>query len=182
MALLYGKAGIGKSVVMHDLLTELQTNKDYLVWGLKSDQVEFVSAEDLGRRMCLAQPLEIVVKEMATKYKRVVLLVDQIDALSLSLSSNRAPLRSLLKLIEQIKNIKHVRVIISCRPYDLEYDPLLDRLQIKDKWELKEFAKEDVLRILKENNCDEFISDNLLQFLGNPLHLLLFLKINPHEQ
>lgn len=182
LALLYGKAGIGKSVVMHDLLTELQTNKDYLVWGLKSDQVEFVSAEDLGRRMYLAQPLEIVVKEMATKYKRVVLLVDQIDALSLSLSSNRAPLRSLLKLIEQIKNIKHVRVIISCRPYDLEYDPLLDRLQIKDKWELKEFAKEDVLRILKENNWDEFISDNLLQFLGNPLHLLLFLKINPHEQ
>jgi hypothetical protein len=37
---------------------------------------------------------------------------------------------SLLKLIGQIQNIPHVRVVISCRPYDLEYDPLLDNLRI----------------------------------------------------
>lgn len=182
IALLYGKAGIGKSVVMHDLLVALNSNPEYLVYGLKSDQVEFVDTNDLGRKIHLAQPIDVVIREMAQKHKRVVLLIDQIDALSLSLSSNRTPLRSLIKLIGQIKYIPHVRVVISCRPYDLEYDPLLDELRIKNKWELKEFTPNQVAQILKENNCQERLSDNLMLFLGNPLNLFLFLKVKPNEQ
>lgn len=181
LGLLYGKAGIGKSVVMHDLLEELQANKDYLVLGLKSDQVEFVDTEDLSRKIHLAQPIEEVIKMMAQKYHRVVLLIDQIDALSLSLSSNRTPLRSLLILISHIQLIPNVRVVISCRPYDLEYDPMLDDLRIKNRWELKEFSKEQVQKILNENNRNGRLWDNLLRFLGNPLHLYLFLKLASYE-
>ena len=170
LALLYGKAGIGKSVVMHDLLEELRTNKDYLVLGLKSDQIEFVDTDEISKNIHLAKPIEVVVSEMAQQYKRIILLIDQIDALSLSLSSNRTPLRSLLKLIGQVQYVSKVRVVISCRPYDLEYDPLLDSLRIKNKWELKEFTKEQVQNILNENKCKERMDDNLLRFLGNPLH------------
>ena len=182
IALLYGKAGIGKSIVMHDLLNELQGCQDYLVLGLKSDQIEFMDTEVLRQNIHLAKPIEVVIEEMTLKYKRVILLIDQIDALSLSLSSNRTPLRSLLKLIGQIQSIHKVRVVISCRPYDLEYDPLLDNLRIKNKWELKEFTKEQVSEILKENKCNESLNDNLLRFLGNPLHLYLFLKVKPNIQ
>ena len=89
IALLYGKAGIGKSIVMHDLLEKLQTIEDYQVLGLKSDQVEFVDTDDLARKIHLAQPIEQAVKELAQECKRVVLLIDQIDALSLSLSSSK---------------------------------------------------------------------------------------------
>lgn len=182
LALLYGKAGIGKSIVMHDLLEDLQSNQDFLVLGLKSDQIEFVDTEAFIQNIRLAKPIETVIEEMAQKYKRVILLIDQIDALSLSLSSNRTPLRSLLKLIGQIQHIPNVRVVISCRPYDLEYDPLLDNLRIKNKWELKEFTQKQVEGILIENNCKEQMNDNLLRFLGNPLHLYLFLKVKPEEQ
>lgn len=182
LGLLYGKAGIGKSVVMHDLLKALQDKKGYQVLGLKSDQVEFVDTDDLSHKLRLAQPVEKVIEEMARKYQRVILLIDQIDALSLSLSSNRTPLRSLLKLIGQIQYIPNVRVVISCRPYDLEYDPMLDNLRIKNKWELKELTKKQVLQSLKDNNCNERLSDNLLRFLGNPLHLYLFLKVKSYEK
>lgn len=182
LALLYGKAGIGKSVVMRDLLVKLQANPEYLVLGLKSDQIEFVDTNDLSQNLHLAKPLEVVVREMAQQYKRVVLLIDQIDALSLSLSSNRTPLRSLLKLISKVQIISNVRIVISCRPYDLEYDPLLDNLRNKQKWELKEFSKEQVLQVLADHHTKERLNDNLLRFLGNPLHLYLFLKIRPEEQ
>lgn len=182
LALLYGKAGIGKSIVMHDLLEELRKDKDYLVLGLKSDQVEFVDTDELSKNIHLAKPIEIVVREMARQYKRVILLIDQIDALSLSLSSNRTPLRSLLKLIGQIQYVPNVRVVISCRPYDLEYDPLLNNLHIINKWELKEFSKEQVQDILNKNNCKERMNNNLLRFFGNPLHLYLFLIVKPEEQ
>ena len=182
LALLYGKAGIGKSIVMHNLLEKLQLRDDYLVLGLKSDQIEFVDTDELSRKMHLARPIEVVVQEMAQKYKRVVLLIDQIDALSSSLSSNRTPLRSLLNLIKKIQYISNVRVVVSCRPYDLEYDPSLNKLRIKNRWELQEFTEEQVLRTLKDNQCNERLDDNLLRFLGNPLHLYLFLKVKPHEQ
>lgn len=181
LALVYGKAGIGKSVVMRDLLKELQANPEYLVLGLKSDQIEFVNTEDLAQQLHLAKPLDVVVKDSTQRYKRVILLIDQIDALSLSLSSNRTPLRSILKLIGQIQYNPNVRVVISCRPYDLEYDPSLENLRIKNKWEIKEFTKEQVLDILRKNNRNERMSDNLLRFLGNPLHLYLFLKLESYE-
>lgn len=182
LALLYGKAGIGKSIVMHDLLEKLQANQEYLVLGLKSDQIDFVDTEILRQNIHIVKPIEAVVEEMALKYKRVILLIDQIDALSLSLSSNRTPLRSLLKLINRIQSIHNIRVVISCRPYDLEYDPLLNNLRITNKWELKEFTKEQVVGILKKNGRSESLRENLLRFLGNPLHLYLFLKIKSDEQ
>ncbi|EGQ18165.1 NACHT domain-containing protein [Prevotella pallens] len=182
LGLLYGKAGIGKSIVMHELLKKLHTINDYLVLGLKSDQIEFLDTDELSKKIHLGNPLEIVLKEMAKKYKRVVVLIDQIDALSLSLSSNRTPLRSLLKMIHQIQGIPHIRVVISCRPYDLKYDPELEKERIKKQWELKELSKEQVQETLQANQCKERLSDNLLCFLGNPLNLYLFLKVRQYEQ
>lgn len=182
LALLYGTAGIGKSIVMHDLLERLQSVDEYLVLGLKSDQIEFRDTDELSHKMHLVQPIDVVVKEMAKKYKRVILLIDQIDALSLSLSSNRTPLRSLLKVVRQIQSVHNVRVVISCRPYDLDFDPLLDNLDINKKWELKELTKEQVLQTLERNRFTERFSGNLLRFLGNPLHLYLFIKVRSCEQ
>ena len=76
IALLYGKAGIGKSVVMRDLLVKLQANPECLVLGLKSDQIEFVDTNDLSQTLHLVKPLDVVVREMTQQYKRVVLLID----------------------------------------------------------------------------------------------------------
>jgi len=181
LALLYGKAGIGKSIVMHKLLAHLQGREDYLVLGIKSDLVEFTNMDDLRGKLYLPRPIEDVIREEASKRKRVVLLVDQIDALSLSLSANRTPLRSLLSLIRRLANIPHVRVVISCRPYDLEYDPELQNLKIKNRWELKELSEEQVLQTLRSNGHNESMDDRLISFLGNPLHLYLFLKVRPEE-
>lgn len=180
VALLYGSAGVGKSVVMHDILVEAEKNTDYVVLGLKSDQIEFADTEDLSKRMYLPKPIVSVVKDIAKEVKRVVILIDQIDALSLSLSSNRTPLRSICKLIQQVKEIPHVRVVISCRPYDLEYDPILNEMNISVKWELKKISGHKVMEILKEHGTEANLTEGLIEFLGNPLHLYLYLKVIPH--
>lgn len=182
VALLYGNAGIGKSVVMHDLFLKVRANQDYLVLGLKSDQIEFLDTDDLAKQMHLAKPLAKVVEEKTKEIKRVVILIDQIDALSLSLSSNRTPLRSLLKLIGQIRNIKGVRIVISCRPYDMEYDPDLDHLRITNKWELQKISNDEVKKVLKNNDLEPELGSKMLNFLGNPLHLVLYLKVIKHVE
>lgn len=177
VGVLYGKAGIGKSVVMHDLLEKLQGMKNWQVLGLKSDQIEFTDTDDLSKQLHLVKRLEDVIQSLSESHERVVLLIDQIDALSLSLSTNRTPLRSLLKLIQKVQRIENVRVVISCRPYDLEYDPTLELLRIKNKWELKEFAPDIVTSVLKDHGYEKSVGGDVVRFLGNPLHLHLFLKV-----
>ena len=131
VALLVGAPGSGKSVVMHDILQIMETRDDVYVLGLKSDQIGYETIENLARSNGISSRLEDVVNNLSREegVKRVILLVDQIDALSMSLSSNRAPLRSILRFIENIQINDKVRVVISCRPYDLEYDPYLEQLQ-----------------------------------------------------
>ena len=182
VALLYGSAGIGKSVVMHELLMKVRANEEFLVLGLKSDQIEFFDTNDLAKQMHLAKPLTKVVEEKAKEVKRVVILIDQIDALSLSLSSNRTPLRSLLKLIGQIRHIKGVRVVISCRPYDMEYDPDLNNLRVTNKWELKAISSDEVKNVLRVKNLNADLDAQMLEFLGVPLHLALYLKVIGHVE
>lgn len=177
VGILYGKAGIGKSVVMHDLLKKIQEVEDWKVLGLKSDIVEFADTDDLSKKLHLSSRIEDVIFDLSKVNKRVVLLVDQIDALSLSLSSNRTPLRSLLKLIQRIQCIQRVRVVVSCRPYDLEYDPTLEQLRVKNKWELKEFNPDVVKKVLELSRYDKPIGIETIHFLGNPLNLHLFLKV-----
>ena len=46
VGLVYGRAGIGKSVVMSNLLHELRNREEYIYLGLKSDQIEFVDTND----------------------------------------------------------------------------------------------------------------------------------------
>lgn len=166
--------------MMHDVLLDASKNAEYLVLGLKSDQIEFADTEDLSKRMHLAKPIVSVIRDMAYNVRRVVLLVDQIDALSLSLSSNRTPLRSIFKLIQQVREIPRVRVVLSCRPYDLEYDPILNDLDITTKWEVQNFSKNKVTEILKHCGADKNLSDGLIDFLVNPLYLYLYLKIIPY--
>lgn len=182
IALLYGSAGVGKSVVMHDVLLKVQQEAEYAVLGIKTDQIEFTDSECLRAHMHLAKPIVNVIKEMAQTKKRVVLLIDQIDALSLSLSSNRTPLRSMLNLIERVRLVPHVRIVLSCRPYDLEYDPILNDLKIPVKWELKNLPTDKVKIVLCQHGLDNNLDEGLLGFLGNPLHLYLYLKVMPCEK
>lgn len=102
VALLVGAPGSGKSVVMHDLLDILEKREDVYVLGLKSDQVVVNTVEEMAQQNGISKRMEDVIRELAGKegVNRVVLLVDQIDALSLTLSSNRKPLRSILRFVE----------------------------------------------------------------------------------
>jgi hypothetical protein len=182
VALLVGNAGIGKSVVLHDLLVKLQTISKISVLALKADQLEFADADDLRKKIHLAKPIQEVLKETAKQVEKVVLLIDQIDALSFTLSSNRTPLRSLMKLVELVSFIPNARIIISCRPYDLAYDPILEQFRFGYKQELHPLNKDKVSETLGKKNIEIEETSPLFEFLRNPLYLYLFLKVGKSEK
>ena len=180
VALLVGAPGSGKSVVMHDLLDALEVRQDAYVLGLKSDQISIESMESLARQNGISHRMEGVVSSLAEEdgINRVVLLVDQIDALSLTLSSNRKPLRSILSFIENIKSIDKVRIIVSCRPYDLEYDPFLEQFQYDKRVTMEPLRPEVVDEALKVNSRPRIPQGTtLFNTLRTPLYLYLFLKL-----
>ncbi len=180
VTLLVGAPGSGKSVVMHDVLEQLESRNDVYVLGLKSDQIGFESVEALANHNGIIRRMEDVIGELVgqSEIKRVVLLVDQIDALSLTLSSNRKPLRSILRFIENVQAQDKVRIVVSCRPYDLEYDPSLEQFQFGRKVQMDLLRPDVVVDVLRSNNRTVVPQNtNLFNTLRTPLFLYLFLKL-----
>lgn len=168
---LVGNAGSGKSVVMHDVLVRLEDDNQYKVVALKADMLKFNEGyESISNQILCA------LGKYAEAYK-TVFLVDQIDALSQCLSSNRQPLNIIDGIIEGASKIDGVKVIVSCRPYDLNYDPILRKYRTAKSIYLQNLDYDQIKRVLECFDREVPSKDSkLAAFLRLPLHLDLFLS------
>ena len=145
ICMLTGTAGLGKTVVLHDLLEELKFCEGYQAYGIKADQIDF-SKEKIDDFITLyIDEFESLTKESVFP----VLIIDQIDALSKTLSADRNPITLLDSLINAVVKIKGVRIIVSCRPYDLDFDPILKRYEYRKNIALKPLEYQQVVDVLK---------------------------------
>lgn len=120
IALLAGNAGYGKSVVLKDLLDLLEENKIPTL-GIKVDKIlNITSLKDIENELNLKDGIIPIFQELSNDKEPLVFLIDQIDALSQSLSSSRNGINSYDRLIKQLANYRNVRIILSCRTYDLD--------------------------------------------------------------
>lgn len=132
IALLVGNAGYGKSVVLKDLFDLLSIN-NIPALGIKADKILNInSLKDIESELNLHDNILSIFQSLSVNYSSIVLLIDQIDALSQSLSSNRNAINSYDRLIKQLENYPNVRIVISCRTYDLDYDPTLRSYKSKN--------------------------------------------------
>ena len=91
IAVLLGKAGSGKTVIMKDVLLALNRDEQCRVLAIKSDI--FYDGDNnlsLNEIAGLGKPVVEVIRELAAQGK-TILIIDQIDALSAVLSSKRKP-------------------------------------------------------------------------------------------
>lgn len=78
--------------------------------------------------MDLKVPLADVVRELASS-ERIVLLVDQLDALAALMDQKTGRLTVILKLVQHLKGTHNVHLLISCRQFDYRYDTRLASLK-----------------------------------------------------
>jgi ATPase family associated with various cellular activities (AAA) len=95
------------------------------VWGLlfiKGDRFTNISNE---QELTFQGLPEDIVGQCArlADYRQVVVIIDSLDVLSLS--RQHASLKLFLGIIDRLEKLKNVTVIVACRNFDLEYDPLL---------------------------------------------------------
>ena len=140
LAVLAGGAGLGKTVIMQDVLAGLQA-QGVIVVALKADRLAVPTYAQLAQRILqgagtndIAEALEWARQPDS---KPIVVLIDQLDALSQSLSAHREALGSYRELIQLLLRQPNVRVLISCRTFDLETDPLLQTYKGKTRVEVE---------------------------------------------
>jgi glycosyltransferase involved in cell wall biosynthesis len=124
-----GGPGSGKSALLARLAHE-QVKAGALVFAIKADTLSNSVATDLelARALGLSGGFADAVDAAAT-YANVVVLIDQIDALTDVLAKHNGRLSVLLSFAEQAARIPTVRVVLSCRTYELEHDARIRRMK-----------------------------------------------------
>lgn len=174
---LVGAGGSGKTVICQQIYQSLIA-EDIPVIGIKADQISAKSHIEFIQSLGLQDDLYKLLTSASLMKNRVVVIVDQIDALSLSLSADRSSITIMLNIIQQLLTVPHVRIIVSCREYDLHFDPMLQKYEDHNKVEVKELEREKVEYILSSLGIDtKQISDKLLKLLQHPHHLDVFSDI-----
>lgn len=177
VALLAGNAGVGKTVIMKDLMLTLREHT-IPVLGIKSDRVYAKSIRELEEKLDLNDSFENLFNKLNQEYDKMVVLIDQIDALSQSVSINREYLDTFVKLVYKLSRMEGVRIVISCRSYDLNYDNDLKFYKNQKIFNVNLLEKQEVIHILKQLGVNEqSVHGQLIEFLRTPNHLNVFCKI-----
>lgn len=183
IAFLVGNAGYGKSVVLKDLFDLLKA-KNIPALGIKVDKILNISSiKDIENELNITNGIIPTFRKISVDNELVVLLIDQIDALSQSLSSSRHAINSYDRLIKQLEVYPNVRIIISCRNYDLDYDPVLRSYKGKKIFRMSLLEMQQVDYVLSTIGIN--INENktrLKEFLRIPLHLNLFCKVGLKQE
>jgi hypothetical protein len=177
VCLLAGQAGCGKTVVLKDLYNKCVDN-DIVVLGLKADKLYSNTIKGLQETLGFALPVHDFIHECKKHFSRIVILIDQIDALSQSMSSDRSYLELYRTLIDYYSNDDNIRFIISVRASDLQYDPSLKIFKDTKSIKLGLLTELQVLQLLAKIGIKkEDMSVKLLELLRVPNHLNIFSQI-----
>lgn len=180
VALLVDKPGTGKTVVMSEVLQRIEQTKA-VVFAVKADYLSGIrTINELQERYQLPLSVEDSIRVVASNH-RVVVLIDQLDALSISLSQDFSTLDLIHRLVLVLTGIPNVCIVISCREFDLNFDPRLSTLKRQEtkQFSLAPLSQEQVtaaLLSLGVENLDR-ISPRMRSLLTTPLHLSIFAEL-----
>jgi ATPase family associated with various cellular activities (AAA) len=177
VAMLLDQAGMGKTVVARDVLRALE-DAGIDVLAIKADQKlsGVTNSEDLRKKLDLPDSVERIVARLASQ-NLTVLLIDQIDALSLSLARDQRALDVVLELVARVRLQSNVRVLISCRIFDLHNDPRLKSIETGKRFQLTELTDDELKEVLTDLGIDfNGLTPAAQKLLRIPLHLDLFAR------
>jgi hypothetical protein len=183
IAVLLDDAGAGKSVVMRDVAKTLRQGRASVL-AIKADlQLTGVtSAEEIEARLQLPESLDRTAARLAA-HSGLVVVIDQLDALSLSMAQDRRTLEVVIDAVVRLVGIPRTRVIASCRTFDRNNDPRLRQLETKKEFRVSPLTDEELTAALRGAGLGSIeLSQTTRMLLRDPLHLDLFLLAHSDTQ
>ncbi|UOR15826.1 AAA family ATPase [Qipengyuania aquimaris] len=179
ITLLVGEAGTGKSALLATLFDQLET-QGILLFGIKADQIpaSVSNMNDISKALGIEDRPEDCILALAAQAP-VVLLVDQLDAVSAIMDHQTQRMNLLLRLIIKVrawaaKDEKRVHVVVSSRPFEARHDPRFGQLKAETV-ELDFLPQEAVDEFLEAINVPVAeLSNELRKSLCRPFALRLF--------
>ena len=182
-ALLVAPGGFGKSCVLVQCLSHLCA-KDVHFICLRMDSLKPCNtSRQLGEQLDLPASPAKVLAGIADN-EPSVLVVDQLDAMSVVSGRNPRLWEVFAELRDEVQFYPHMKMILACRDFDLNHDHRLRRLGDSQsgftKHTLEKLDKTDILDSLPAAGKAQLnTTERQLEILGIPFHLLLFLQGDP---
>lgn len=174
--LLTDRPGSGKTCLLLDLAEYIENSSP---WGLLFIKGDHFSGVDTEQDLVARELPEDIVGQCArlAGFRRVVVVIDSLDVLSLS--RQHGALKVFLGLVDRLERVDGVTVIVACRNFDLEYDPLLRGRSWEQTVNLQPLDFESVV---KPFLCDwginpSSISIELQRLLQVPQNLRIYEKL-----
>lgn len=171
--LVSSQPGCGKTCLLLELVDQLEKDSTVGLLFIKGDQFANANSEEDLASMGL--PTDIVGKcARLAEFRKVVVVVDSLDVLSLSRS--HGAFKVVLNLIDRLSRIENLTVVAACREFDRQYDPQLRDREWQKTITITPFDFRAVVRPLLiewDVNLEE-LGDNLKELICVPQHLSLF--------
>jgi nucleoside phosphorylase len=173
-----GAPGCGKSALMATL-GHWAVEAKYVLLAIKADYLSNTvnTIEDLQRDIQISSHPKEAVKAIANTEK-VVLLIDQLDAISELLDRQPGRLNVLLSFIQSLSETKNVHIVATCREFEFRHGTQFARLDCFQRLDIQLPTWEQIFPILeKENHNPHSMGEPFRELLRNPFHLEIFLTI-----
>ena len=182
-ALLVAPGGFGKSCVLAQCLCRLSSDGTPFVC-LRMDSFKLCNtSRQLGEQLDLPASPAVVLAGIANNTP-CVLVIDQLDAMSLVSGRNSRMWEVFRELCDEVRSYPQMKMILACRDFDLNHDSRLRSLGNEQsgftKYKLDKLSKVDIQASLDLAGYGQLKpNDKQLEILGIPFHLLLFLQGDP---
>jgi hypothetical protein len=176
--LLLGPPGVGKSALLAKLGLDLQA-RGIVFWAIKADAIprSVNSLLDLSREYFPSHVSAVDVVRAFAEHVKVVVLLDQLDAVSQLMDQKSDRLMILLRLISELARIPNVHIVASSREFEAKYDTRLKSLELqRETLTLPDRAV--VEAVLSGNGLDPASAHpDMIEMLRTPWNLNTFLEL-----
>lgn len=180
--LITGEAGIGKSSVLLQVIENLR-GQGFPLLAFRVDRLKELTIlpDEVGEQNGLPGSPANVLASIAQK-KNGLLIIDQLDAVSLISGRQPKLFECIQEIIEQAEAHSNIRLLLACRKFDLENDPRLRKLtgpkNLADTVLVGRLNTDSVKKLVSEwGLAPNRLSTKQLELLTVPLHLKLFEEI-----
>ena len=179
--LVSGEAGIGKTVILGQTIQKIRKREIPHLY-FRVDRLNPTELpKNVGAQLGLpASPVEVLAG--VAKSRPSVLIIDQLDAVSMASGRNPEFFHCIHEIIKQAQAFPNMRLLLACRRFDLEKDNRLREL-ISDKGSAQEvrtslFSVDSVKEVLQKlGHSPSAFTERQIELLQLPLHLSLFAQV-----
>jgi hypothetical protein len=181
LVVVHGRAGSGKSCVLLQLINLLELAQvPYLPLRLDR-RAPRTSSRQYGIDGCGLPESPAVVLHALHPGRRVVLVVDQLDAIRWTAAHASAPWEACQEVIDDALRLPNVAVVVACRSFDLRDDQQISAWHARRRGreiEVGELSREAVAAVVVAAGAEYAgLTPRQQDLLRSPLHLALWVQV-----